>query len=330
MRRIAILDPLRGLAALAVMWYHFVYLFKYAERGTFLDWTGKHGDLGVQVFFVISGFILPHAMNAKGYELSNYRIFVLKRVTRLDPPYIMTIFFVLTASIVSNLLHQLAPLSGFDWQRIVSHLAYLNGLFEIKWLVPVFWTLAVEFQFYLLIGLLFPLLVHENKWVIYGVLFTLFSVSFFFPHTGKMGTRPYVFQHMFLFGLGISLFLFKQNRISRNDFISMILLASSGIYFLMGKWECLAGLLTLLSILSFPNWNGGKVLCYFGTISYSLYLIHWTVGKIVINYVDSIPWVPKLIGVLMAVGCCILVADLFNRVIEKPSQKLAARISYRR
>ena len=312
------------------MWYHLVYLFKYVERGTLLDLSGKHGDLGVQVFFVISGFVLPYALSAGNYSVKNYNKFILKRIARLDPPYLATVVLVLFSMFVSGIANNEEFFNGVTWARVLGHFAYLNGFLEIKWLVPVFWTLAIEFQFYLLIGLIFPLFLHKDKRVIFCVLTILFLTSLLFPHEGHMGRRPFVFQHMHLFGMGIAAFLFGQKIINYKELLFIIFAASAGILVTMGKWQLLAGLFATVLIIYFPRWTGGQTLSYFGTISYSLYLIHWTIGKATFNVVSSYAWMPKIIGVMIAVIFSIAAADILHRFIEKPSQRMASGISYRK
>src|SRR5438874_1620600 len=94
--RIAILDPLRGLAALGVAWFHFTHGNPvFLPTGT-LKASGQYGWTGVAAFFVISGFVLPYSMHRAGYRVrSHWRTFALKRLIRLDPPYLASILLAL-------------------------------------------------------------------------------------------------------------------------------------------------------------------------------------------------------------------------------------------
>src|ERR1700761_6863297 len=94
-KRLPTLDALRGLAALSVMWFHFTK-HMIPSIGTGVVYTsGRYGWLGVEVFFVISGFVIPYAMHRAGYTISCYGKFLLKRITRLDPPYLLSIVFII-------------------------------------------------------------------------------------------------------------------------------------------------------------------------------------------------------------------------------------------
>ena len=164
-RGVDVIDPLRGLAALSVAWFHFTHGSPdYLPEG-WLKSTGTYGWMGVEVFFVISGFVLPFSMYAGGYRFqTRWVTFVKKRLTRLEPPYIAFLSILLV--LVLLFLSSHAP--GFSGQQphlrisdLLQHLAYLNAFTGGDWLDPVYWTLAVEFQFYFAVSLLFPLLVSK-------------------------------------------------------------------------------------------------------------------------------------------------------------------------
>ena len=82
------LDALRGIAALSVAGFHFAS----EMPGTWFTALFSKGWLGVEVFFVISGFILPCALQARGsYSFPrHYPHFLWKRILRLHPPYLVT------------------------------------------------------------------------------------------------------------------------------------------------------------------------------------------------------------------------------------------------
>ena len=86
--RLSNLDILRGLAALAVCLFHFDRdsLFK----GTFYPEIAQFGYLGVNVFFVISGFIIPLSLAKAGFTLKGIWAFWMARFLRLYPAYFAT------------------------------------------------------------------------------------------------------------------------------------------------------------------------------------------------------------------------------------------------
>lgn len=72
-----------------------------------------------------------------------------KRVIRLEPVYlcVLAILVVQHWRISRNV----------DWTGVMLHVGYLVPFFDKPWLSIIFWTLAIEFQFYIFLGLLFPL-----------------------------------------------------------------------------------------------------------------------------------------------------------------------------
>src|SRR5947209_2252350 len=90
--RVEVVDGLRGLASLAVCWYHLVYAnHAFAGGGlvaAVLRDSARNAWVGVEVFFVISGFVIPLALYRSGYTPRRFGTFMLKRIIRLDPPYL--------------------------------------------------------------------------------------------------------------------------------------------------------------------------------------------------------------------------------------------------
>src|SRR5688500_10025543 len=169
--RIHGLDFLRGVASLAVCWFHLTTFTYASPDGGFysaLRLTGAYGWLGVEAFFVISGFVIPYSLHRAGYRLGSYPASILKRLVRLDPPYVVSVGLVLALAFGYAFLKGQAPeVEGepIGWARVMLHLGYANIFFGYEWLNPSFWTLAIEFQYYLLVGLAYPLLVAENRWL---------------------------------------------------------------------------------------------------------------------------------------------------------------------
>ncbi len=123
----------------------------------------EQGNYGVQLFFVISGFVLalPFASHhLRGSKTVSLRAYFLRRLTRLEPPYAlsMLLFFVMSVVYVGQSASALLP-------HLAASLIYLhNVIYGTGSLInSVAWSLEVEIQFYILVPLLAQLFAIRNK-----------------------------------------------------------------------------------------------------------------------------------------------------------------------
>jgi peptidoglycan/LPS O-acetylase OafA/YrhL len=319
---IPILDPLRGLAALAVCLFHFSCGNpSYLPNDDVLKWLGSFAWLGVEAFFVISGFVIPYALSQRDYQLGDAPGFFWRRLKRLEPPYLICIALV----IVLSFLSALAP--GFrgnapdlSWQRLLAHLGYLNAFLGYDWLNPVFWSLAIEFQFYLLIALYFPLINRGNS-NIACLAMILFAALGLLGHANK----ALLIHWLPLFAIGIVTCQYFLGRISRGQFAVVLSFASWCTGYVIGWPEMFAGLFTIAVLLLFKTRTLPRFfapLSFAGTISYSIYLMHVPIGGRVINLASRLPdlAVYRYAGIATAFAASVFVAYWFWRWVEKPSQ----------
>lgn len=153
-RHIGGLDGLRGVAALAVFGVHFNQNVQFdmligpIDVATLL----ANGERGVSVFFTLSGLLLSvlfwQAKNVHG-QLPDLKTYAVRRLARILPTYYVALTLLL---FIDGLWR--VPGAGAD---IALHYAFLFNFaeFSIFSINPVFWTIAVEVQFYLLLPLIF-------------------------------------------------------------------------------------------------------------------------------------------------------------------------------
>jgi peptidoglycan/LPS O-acetylase OafA/YrhL len=321
--RIVVLDFLRGIAALAVVFHHF---FNVLDPG-WLRAASYYGQLGVEVFFVISGFIIPYSLYRSGYTLRNYGTFVLKRVIRLDPPYVVTVVLIILLGVLSWYVpFQKDQVFQVSAPQILLHFAYVNVFFGYPWLNDVFWTLAIEFQYYLLIGLAFPLLFSRNAKARLAAFAALGALSF------VIRPSAFIFYFIFLFFMGILTCQYRVGLIGRRQYA--LLLAASIVMALVttGPAPTAAGSAAVCAILflemRYPVFN------FLGKISYSLYLIHSPVGRRALNVFIRLLGAgslgPKLIAIALATLVSVASAYALYRLVELPAQRWSSGLRYRR
>lgn len=302
---------LRGFAALAVVLCH------YASPEL------NFGKNGVLVFFLISGFIIVYSLEKASYSINLFFKFLLKRSIRIDPSYFVTI--VLTI-LLFNILSFIPSFKGNNIalvpQQFLAHLVYVIPFTGYHYYNDVFWTLAVEFQFYIIIGSVYFI----NKSAIYKTGFlVLFSLSYFLPIPHK---QDYIFTNAPVFALGISLVELYKNRAWQNAALPFCLLGFIGYEY--GAYIFLLLLVSALFILFIKT--EVKPMFLLGKISYSLYLTHSLCLIIVAGIFKQLKFdltTDRAVWVCIEVSIALIVAWLFYQLIEKPFLKLSKKIKYR-
>jgi len=309
------IDILRGLAALSVCIFHFTGSTDLAN--TVASW-GKYGHLGVEIFFVISGFIIPYSMQKSNYKLSSFFRFIVKRMARINPPYIVII--------LATLLYIYCTRRAFmpTLDSILPHFIYMQTFLGYESLSPVFWTLVIEFQFYIFIGLFFYLISNQSI-ILFAAFIELLLLAFLCYHGGNL------LGYLSFFILGILLFRSKFFKIHPTLYWALVSQCILLTTYKIGLAQSIAGLFAFI-VIAYVKVNirfiGIRLLIASGTISYSLYLIHWEFGRALVALSKHIPIVQnhELLRILFALCGTILGSIIFYRLLEKPSIKLSTLV----
>jgi peptidoglycan/LPS O-acetylase OafA/YrhL len=167
--RLAWLDVLRGLAALAVVFDHLSYYVLQHVRVFVYHWFDP-GNYGVFVFFIISGYIVPASLERKG----SVRTFWVSRLFRLYPLYLLAVGL----AVALYLMHfgSLRGEGGDPETSILSQLLMMSNVLVGDNLPNVVWSLSYEMVFYLLLTALFIARVHKrSSW--YALAFAAAAVA---------------------------------------------------------------------------------------------------------------------------------------------------------
>jgi peptidoglycan/LPS O-acetylase OafA/YrhL len=318
--RIGVINALRGFAALAVAWGHFV-----AGQGKYLGLSGKYGYLGVDIFFVISGFVIPWSLYRSRYVLSDYPRFLLKRNVRLYPPYLASIAITILATnfVLVPLFH--IPHMTVSGRDLLLHFGYLNDLFHAPWVNVVYWTLAIELQWYLLVGLMMPLLASARRSARFAAILAM-VLPYFVIYWDRL-----VFHFLPVFLIGVFVFQYRARIIARREMLGFLAVMVLAMYRVSGWLVPAVAVPTglLIAFSSFENPIADRV----GDISYSLYLLHLPIGVSVIGcFSHWLPYSGYYIGVLDVIGVAasMWAAWVMYQFIEKPSQELSSSIRFAR
>ncbi len=161
-------DGLRFVAIGSVVLYHLMGIISVRQFGKWdaglfaniwpLNWL-SYGHFGVPLFFTISGFVLAmpfaeHFLFER--EVLPLRLYYLRRLARLGPPYLLSLLFLFGALLATG------RLTAKDWPHLVASACYVHNLVygSMSTINGVAWSLEVEVQFYLIapfLGVLFCL-----------------------------------------------------------------------------------------------------------------------------------------------------------------------------
>lgn len=325
-KEIPAIGLLRGIASAMVCYFHMALGNpKFLPPESIVRQAGTWGWAGVQIFFIISGFVIPYSMYVNNYSMEKIWLFLKKRIIRIEPPYLISIALVLLLNYLSTLFpfYRGKPFE-MDWANIASHIAYLNVFTGQKWLQDIYWTLAIEFQYYLLIAVVYGMVVSKNFY-----LRIVFYVCFLALMFLKLPLNTFIATYTCYFMFGILLFQYYCRIIKIGEFLILSLLCCGLVFHLIG-WQ-----LVLLSILSLCIIMFVKTvpafLTFLGTISYSLYLVHTPIGgrinNIAVILIDDTRIREVVVFISFAVS--IFAAWLFYHAVEKRFKKLSASVNYK-
>jgi peptidoglycan/LPS O-acetylase OafA/YrhL len=329
------IDGLRAIAVLAVVFYH----------AGIAGFSG--GYVGVDVFFVISGYLITRLLIAETDSNNNINLgnFYLRRIRRLLPAFAFTAIY---TSIIAIWLFSPQELESYGAALLHSVLSISNiyfytesGYFDSSSkLNPLLhtWTLSVEEQFYMVWPILL-LLAASKKWIAPVSTVILGLTSLYFAQKYIEGYTAAVFYLMpfriFEFAIGASLVWISRIQFNLSSFKEPLLLFGLILIiysvFKYNEQTLFPGLSALIPCLGAAmciyagdaKYTGkllnNKLFISIGLISYSLYLAHWPVIVFYKKYIgnDELTRVDKVI-VLLA-SCLIAIFMYF--FIEKPFRK---------
>lgn len=319
-QHLAILDILRAVAALAVCLFHFN-----PRDGSWMALVFEEGHYGVEVFFIISGFIIPLAMYWSKFQYRDTWHFLIRRGIRLYPVFAVVALFDLLFSVYGF------PLLGYGggspdltWSRALANFTLTADLVGESWYLPIFWSLAIEAQYYICIVLTFPLLISSNKQMQFAALLLWIVPTYFVGYTET------VFTWTAFFAMGILAFLKKQQLIGVGAFWVLLLLAAYSHQEARNLTSSWIGVATALLILYAPQVKS-KVFEEIGVVSYSLYLLHLIFGSAMLILLQQLPesWQWPAVNVALATAVSIGMAFVFYRYLEMPIHTLARNFKTR-
>lgn len=338
------MNPLPGLTGLRFLAAFYVFIFHIHARTpfTFLPVKLQHiinlGPMGVNIFFVLSGFILTYVYHQK--EVS-YKEFFYKRLLRIYPNYFVGLLLCLGVSFWLNL-----QVSGLVVLADALMVESLIPSIAMKWYGDGAWSVSTEMFFYLLFPFLLALLLRvQHKTLLQAllVLVLLFSsgpgllFEYGFLNFNLTYTFPLLRLPEFIAGMLLCL-LMVQFKFRTNLVVGFVLFAFAILYivyisprfygYVVNNVFILPAILALISLLTnYFKWVGSKLMVYLGQISYGFYIMQLPL----MMALDVLLQQGKLSATDFYLGplvFCInlLLAILVYELVEKPLQRNSKKI----
>lgn len=316
--RLPELDGLRGLAALAVVLYH--YTTRYTQlygRPEDLSFSLPIGHYGVQLFFSISGFVILLTLT----RTRSGSDFIISRFARLYPAYWAAVLF--TFLVVA---HFGLPGREVSLTVLIANLTMLHSFVGLRSVDGVYWTLAVELVFYAWMYFAYKTgAIRRIEHVVVAAL----SAAVLLSPLAKADWLPRVvsvlllIEHIPYFALGIVFFRLRAHGI--NQRLVALVVACIGAAGLVGGGDDAAVALAIASIFSMllagrlgllrSSW-----LTWLGGVTYTVYLVHQNFGYVIIRFLNGMKVDPTL-SVLCAIAATLFVAQVLSSCVERPGQQ---------
>ncbi len=305
----SLLDFVRFFAAFWVMNFHYFFV---ATLSSDIHWY-RYGNLGVQLFFIISGFVIIHSLQEK-----NIGEFAKNRFIRIFPLFWIlctaTFLLVLVVPNIYNFHISEYFINMTMFADIINEASHNN----LRLIDASYWTLTVELIFYIAIGA-FTYFFSQKRIRYFLFIWLIISVlAFIYKVNEDFYVKLFLVRHAsyFIFGGSLALITIKQARNLFEKYFDWTLLLLSALYSIYIHpialppyanvnpldQEIITGLLisffigvsALVYVSKYvTNKNTIKILAVLGGISYPLYLLHQTIGNVLMRYLTvrfDIPW----------------------------------------
>ncbi|HEY1462553.1 MAG TPA: acyltransferase [Terriglobales bacterium] len=344
------IDGLRFVAIAMVVLYHLNgYMVAkagvdlHAVKQEWLQQIASVGFHGVELFFIISGFILalPFAAHyLHGAPKIDLKKYYLRRLTRLEPPYILAAFilFVFAVAVQGRSAGMLLPHLG-------SSFFYLHSLIygQMSPVIGVGWSLEIEVQFYLLVPLPTFLFAIRRQWlrrtVILALMFAAMAVQVDpLQNSGRFSLSILAFLQFFFAGFllaDVYLEDWKRNPVKAFYWDGIALIAWPLLFVMLRVPEFMRWCFPLFALVLYCAAFRGKICSWMfslrgitviGGMCYSIYLIHYEIISLVARFTKNIGetlpyWAHLALQLVFVAPAVLMVCGVYFLLIEKPCMR---------
>lgn len=338
MKELRALTGLRGIAAMTVLCYH--VRSEMPPPGEGWPEVFKYGYLGVDLFFLLSGFVLAYVYRDYRFHGDGGLVRYLGlRLARIYPAHVVVLFGFGVFAFASGYAQVHAE--RFTIAELFTHLTLTSawGVHQSNsWNIPA-WSISAEMFAYFNLPLLFMLylrLKHTlgGQGAALGLLTAGYALLFIVPalNNGSIGSSTILalIRVIAEFTMGFAAYMLSRGRAPGGGFWPVLLILAGLAVILVLAFE-LPDILSVplfLAVITALAWGGGwiarlfghPVLHFLGRISYSLYLIHYPV-LVAFHLAVYRLQPPPLLWTALAIVTCLVLAAVLNRLIEEPARQ---------
>jgi peptidoglycan/LPS O-acetylase OafA/YrhL len=334
--RLRVLDAFRAIAILAVLIHHYLSRYAPPDHVPSLYGYDHHypqwldlGAMGVQFFFIISGFVIFMTLHACHHLFE----FWYRRLARLYPAYVIAMAMTF---VIANMI---GPAEFHSTLRdALSSLAFVTPYVPgARFVEPAYWSLVVEIQFYVCIGLIYAFFRErfEIAWIACICAGSGLWLIGTLPHAQLAGSLSrYLFLSAYVPYFTAGIFFYQLYRRGGRHLAAMAAAALIEYVIVTPRFTLSQHLVSAAMIVAFVlfvrgrmEWLATPILVFVGGISYSLYLLHQYIGVAVIRLLKQDLALPDLVTVSCAVLMCAALAYALARFVEIPAKRTLLRIA---
>lgn len=340
--------PLTSLRFFAALWV-VVYLLWPSLAVEGMPALAAKGYLGVELFFVLSGFILSHVyLKAFGEKRFGYRGFLWARIARIYPLHLFTLFGVMALGLAATAAGMAIDASVLSWKTLLPNLLMVHAwgfAGEAGWNHPS-WSISAEWFAYLSFPVFAAVawrLRHRPWLAVIGAALALTVLYVGFERVAGYRLTEATFKWGALrilpcFAYGCALYLvYRRGPLPRAGLLALLAAAVMVLSAALMSWDgvtVLAGGLLILALAGLPTDKGGVMggvmgsgpAVYLGEISYAVYMLCAPWQILAVNVTSrligaedkTLPLVLWLLIILGLIAC----AAVVHALIERPARRI--------
>ena len=329
-QRLVFIDALKALASQLIILHHLAFYGPLSDSAAELipqtvDWLSQYARIAVQVFLVVGGFLAAKGLAPMGVPRVGQPLrMIWQRYARLVLPMLAAMGLAIVCAALARqwMDHDSIP-DAPTLGQFAAHAALLHNILDVDALSAGVWYVAIDFQLFSLLVLLFWAGRYFGTYV--GVIgATLLAVASLFYFNRDAEWDIWALYFLGAYGMGAVAY-WATSRHRTTLWLGMMTVVAVAALVMDFRLRIAVALVTALAlgIASasglMARWPDFKVTAYLAKISYSVFLVHFPICLVVngafMHWAPESPWI-GLVGMVVAWGSSVAVGALFYGLVE--------------